>query len=151
MRNVFKERDRVELLRRIEELDPERQPIWGTMTVHQAICHLNDAFLAALGPRPVEPMGSWFHRTVMRFAAFTLPIPWPKGVPTHPQWDQTDGGTRPEDIRTDHERLVTLLGQFADTNGRGLDPHPIFRDLTRGEWGRWAWRHVDHHLRQFGV
>jgi len=29
--------------------------------------------------------------------------------------------------------------------------HPLFGRLTTAEWGRWGYRHMDHHLRQFGV
>jgi len=30
-------------------------------------------------------------------------------------------------------------------------PHPMFGTLTRQEWLTWTFRHVDHHLRQFGA
>jgi hypothetical protein len=36
-----------------------------------------------------------------------------------------------------------------------MDPntlrHPVFQKMSAAEWGRWAYRHVDHHARQFGL
>ena len=31
------------------------------------------------------------------------------------------------------------------------DPHPFFGRMTGEEWDRLLWKHLDHHLRQFGV
>ena len=49
------------------------------------------------------------------------------------------------------EELEVLVGRFVAAAGRDMDRHPMFGDLTRGEWGRWGYRHMDHHLTQFGV
>ena len=145
-------RGRVE--RRVVALAPETPARWGRMSAHQAVCHLSDSFAMALGELHVEaPRLPWYLRSrLTRFAALSLPIPWPRGVPTAPELDQAaGGGTPPGEFERDVAALRDRIGRFAGSRGRGLAPHPVFGDLRPGEWGRWGWRHADHHLRQFGV
>jgi hypothetical protein len=66
--------------------------------------------------------------------------------------DAKRGGTRPGDFVKDLERLLEVRERFAAglpaLNGA---PHPIFGPMTSALWGRWGYRHEDHHLRQFGA
>ena len=121
------------------------------MSPHQAVCHLNDAFKATLGDRPVKPRPMDFKRRLTRFVAFTLPVPWPKGVPTSPEVDAEKGGTPPGDWTADLEELKALIQRFVATDGRDLPTHHVWGDMSRGVCGRYGYRHLDHHLRQFGV
>ena len=67
-----------------------------------------------------------------------------------PEMDQRAGGTPPGEFRRDRAELVDLLRRFA---AREADwpRHPLFGTMNRDDWSRWAWRHTDHHLRQFGA
>ncbi len=152
MSNVFKPARHAELLRRLDGLRPDSTRKWGRMTPHQAVCHLSDSFKAILQDRPLEaqPM-ELKRRAIIRFIAFTLPKQWPEGVPTTPQVDAEKGGTPPGDFEADVAELKELLRRYVDTDGRTLEPHYVWGELTRGEWGRYGYRHVDHHLRQFGA
>jgi hypothetical protein len=49
-----------------------------------------------------------------------------------------------EDLAT----VEQLIGRLATTPTTAT--HPFFGPLTHGGWGRLAWKHLDHHLRQFG-
>ncbi|MDH5758995.1 MAG: DUF1569 domain-containing protein [Gemmatimonadota bacterium] len=151
MKTLFDPQWRNAIEDRLGALRPDSARLWGRMTPNQAVCHLTDGFRAALGERPIEPMGTVLHRTLIRFVAFTLPLRWMEGAPTAPEFDQERSGTPPVDFSTDVEALRAALGRFVATSGKGLPPHAVFGDFTRGEWGRWGYRHMDHHLRQFGV
>lgn len=151
MSNLHDPAARDELLQRIESLTPESQRQWGRMSPHGMVCHLNDAFLASFGERDAKGRGNILHRTIIRFIAFSTPMPWPPGAKTLPEFDQEIGGTPPEEFAADVARLRSHIERFHDSKGQGLAPHPVFGSLTKGEWGRWGYRHVDHHLRQFGV
>lgn len=151
MKSIFDASRRDELLARLSRLTPESQRRWGSMTPHQAVCHLSDSFKGILGERPIERRPPGLKRRILRFAAFTLPVPWPKGVQTSPEVMAGAGGTPPEDFERDVGALKDLVRRFAETDGRGLGPHYAWGLMSRGVWGRYGYRHLDHHLRQFGV
>ncbi len=88
----------------------------------------------------------------MKIVALRLPLAWPPGIPTVREADQELEGTQPINFETDRDRLNQLLHEFAKVSDGGVFPeHAIFGRLSRSDWGRWAYRHSDHHLRQFGV
>jgi hypothetical protein len=91
-------------------------------------------------------------RTAVKWIALYAPLPWPAGIPTLPELDQHCGGTRPADFREDVREVESFLNQIA-TLPRNVDwpDHPIFGRMSHAAWLRWAYRHVDHHLRQFGA
>jgi hypothetical protein len=101
--------------------------------------------------RPLDNVPMDWKRRIQRFGAFTLPIAWPKGVPTSPRVDAEKEGTPPGDFDADVAELKKLLRRFVETEGRTLEPHYVWGRMSRGEWGRYGYRHVDHHLRQFGA
>jgi hypothetical protein len=59
------------------------------------------------------------------------------------------GGTRPKVWADDRAELLGLIQSFADRKTFG--EHPIFGKMSQREWLVWGYRHVDHHLRQFGI
>jgi hypothetical protein len=85
----------------------------------------------------------------MKLVALQLPLRWPHGVRTRADVDQEQRGTPPAEFATDMAALVSACERFANGDGaRG--PHFLFGPLTEMEWGCWGYRHMDHHLRQFG-
>jgi Protein of unknown function (DUF1569) len=121
------------------------------MTPHQAICHLNDSFRSMMSARSISSASTFFSRTVVKWVALRAPMQWPHGVQTRPEVDQEIGGTKPVEFMSDRRVLEALIEQFAGRAGRDLQPHPMFGRMSNGEWLRWGYLHVDHHLRQFGV
>jgi hypothetical protein len=151
MSQVFRSEAHAELVRRIDSLRPESVRQWGRMSPHQAVCHLNDSYKAILLDRPLARESPDLKRLFMRFYAFTLPIPWPKGAPTSREVDAERDGSPPGDFEADVEELKTLLQRFVDSEGRTLEPHYYWGQMPRRVWGRYGYRHIDHHLRQFGA
>jgi hypothetical protein len=151
MRTLLDARQRAAVMRRILAVRPETPRRWGKMTAHQMVVHLTDAFLTSLGDRPARERSTPFRRTIVRFVAFTLPIRWPHGFAAPPEVRAERGGTPPEIFEEDLHRLADSAEAFV----RRLDPttmrHPLFGPLRAAEWGRFGWRHVDHHARQFGL
>jgi hypothetical protein len=121
------------------------------MTAHQMVCHLSDMFRHALGERDGPGVvGGVLARSAVKWWALAVPVRWPHGFRTARQFDQERDGTPPAAFDADRERLVVLLERVVDP-GANLGAHPLFGPLTRAEWGRWGFRHADHHLRQFGA
>jgi hypothetical protein len=145
-------RDKAEVMARLGALGPDSQRRWGRMTAHQMVCHLVDAFLMDTDRKPVSHASGFRERTIMKWVALYGPFQWPAGIPTRPEVDQEIGGTKPTAFAADLASLEALVevvtrepGFFA---GRR---HPIFGALSEAAWMRWAYLHMDHHLRQFGV
>jgi hypothetical protein len=139
-----------DLLLRLGRLSPDSPRQWGKMTPHEMVCHLSDSFLAVFGERAASSKETWLSRTLVKWIALHTSLPWPQGVPTRPEVDQKIGGTKPVEFERDRQQAVDLLRRFVRPDTR-CGPHPIFGALTREEWLVWGYRHLDHHLRQFGV
>lgn len=151
MDSIYDEAVQQSLKRRLAALGPDSQAQWGRMSAHQAVVHLADAFRLVFGERPTRFKAGLVWKLVSRVFALSTPMPWPKGVETAPEVDQERGGTTPTEFASDMEELVALMDRFISMDGREMAEHPIFGALGRGEWGRWGYRHLDHHLRQFGL
>jgi hypothetical protein len=141
------------ILERADALTPASERHWGRMSVEKMICHLSDSLRGPLGDRVVQPKVTFFLRTVVKWIALHTSATWPKGkLKTVPESDQEIGGTHPTEFAGDRAELKRLIERFIaaeqQLNGR---KHPFFGSLTSWEWGRWGYRHIDHHLRQFGV
>ena len=142
---------RADILRRIEALTPESERRWGRMTAHQMVCHLSDACRAALGERRLPCIGTLWERTVIRWLAIHTNAQWPQGVRTVPEVDQEFTGTRPTEFASDIGDLRCLIQRFNGAEAQLSGDHPLFGALSATEWGRFSYRHADHHLRQFGI
>lgn len=119
------------------------------MTAPEMVCHLNDSFEVGAGLKPVVSIANLFTATVMKYGALYAPLQWPKGVKTLPELEQGAGGTPPAQWQSDLDALHAHLTGFPARQTFGK--HPMFNNLTYSQWMIWAYRHVDHHLRQFGV
>jgi hypothetical protein len=134
---------------RIRRLNPDASPKWGRMTARQMVCHLNDSFRVGMGEKYASPASSLIQRTFIKWVALRTPVKWPPGVPTRPEIEQGRGGTPPAEWERDCAELLGLLDAFAERHTFG--EHPTFGKMSARDWLTWGYRHVDHHLRQFGV
>jgi hypothetical protein len=150
MKTLLNAVDRQELLSRLANLRPDSQRQWGSMSAHQMICHLSDSFRAALGEKQVSSATTPLKGTVYKWAALWVPRPWPHGVKTRPEIDQHQGGTPPEEFRSDCDKLHILVDRFCSWQSE-FAPHPMFGPLSKTERMRHGYLHMDHHLRQFGA
>ncbi len=151
MNTLARERSAAEILRRLRAVRPDSARRWGRMTPHQMVCHLTDSCRMALGEKPVSPATSPMQRTVVKWIALYLPVPWPSGLLTRPEIDQEHGGTCPGDFDADVAELERLMVAMATQDRFHCPSHPIFGRMSRASWLRWGYLHADHHFRQFGV
>jgi hypothetical protein len=143
---------RAAMLDRVKALRPHTARRWGRMSAHQMVCHLVDCNRVALGEVVVTAPPTRLPRVIVKWVSLYTPLPWPAGLPTNPELDQEVGGTRPSDFAHDVAALEATAERLMSRTGRGDWPaHPDFGEMSEGDWLRWAYRHMDHHLRQFGV
>jgi len=112
MKTFLNVRDRDAVLDRLAKVRSDAQPMWGTMSAHQMICHLSDSLRSALDEKYISPSTSFFKRTIMKPLALWVPIPWPHGFKTRSEMDQLQGGTPPVNFVSDVERLRILCARF---------------------------------------
>lgn len=122
------------------------------MSAHQMICHLSDAFRSSMGEKDVSRVSHWIPRSLYRWVALWLPLQWPHGVRGPREWDQQIAGTPPKEFENDMGELRRLLERFTrEPRDFEWRPHPYFGRMSRAEWQRLGYLHMDHHLRQFGA
>lgn len=152
MKTLARQDDKAEILRRLRDVRPESVCCWGRMSAHRMVCHLADSFRIATGEKTVSPATSPLRRTILKWIALYLPVPWPAGIPTSPEIDQLRGGTSPGDFAADVAQVEALVERVTtQADSIPWQPHPLFGRMSEAAWLRWGYRHMDHHLRQFGA
>lgn len=152
MKNLGNDVDKAELVRRLQMVSPDSPPRWGKMTAHQMICHVTDSYRGPMGEKEMGRAEGWHFRKLMKWVALSLPFPWPKNLGTLPEMDQRRGGTRPLGFEADLTQLKDAMERFSTRDADfAWRPHPIFIDMSLGDWMRWGYLHMEHHLRQFGA
>ena len=152
MKNLFKEEDHTTIFRRINQLTKDHQAHWGKMNVTQMLCHCADQLRLAMGFIEVKPKTNFFKRTFLKRFALWFRVPKNRAE-TLDEINQVKGnGTPSVSFVDDRVNLVKLMNLFLEQpEDYEWTPHPTFGKLSRKEWGRLAYQHLDHHLRQFGV
>ena len=152
MKNLRNTKDKGEIARRLQSVQPDSQRLWGKMPAHQMICHLSDGFRMYMGEKKVDAVGGIYPSRVLRWVALWAPLRWPKGFQTMKELDQQGGGgTSPVDFERDLRELRSLLERFTkQPRDFTWGAHPHFGTMNEKEWMRLAYLHADHHLRQFG-
>lgn len=150
MKNLFQTGTAEEIERRIAALKPDSPPRWGKMNVAQMVAHCSAAVELALGDR--RPPRALVGRLVGRMIKPRVlgnDAPMRRNSPTVEELVVND--TR--DFEIERTRLLGLITRFvtAGSNGCTDHPHSFFGRLTPNEWAILAYKHLDHHLRQFGV
>ena len=151
MKTLARPEDKAEILQRLRALRPDSVRRWGTMSAHQMICHLSDCFRMVTGEKRVSDASSVLQRTIVKWIALYVPLRWPTGIPTRPEVDQYEGGTRPVDFAADLSELSALVELMTTRSRAGWQRHPTFGRMSETAWLRWGYLHMDHHLRQFGA
>ena len=147
MKTLWNENDRRGLLERFSRLSPDAVARWGKFTAPRMLAHVNDALRMSSGLLPASLKKTPLRFPVLKQLAVWI-APWPKGVPTAPELLASGDHAVWESER---EAFPLALEGFVNRPpGAALPLHPGFWRLSRLSWGRLAWRHVDHHFRQFG-
>lgn len=136
------------MLSRLDALRPDSKRQWGKMDVAQMLAHCQQPLRVALGELPLKRMliGILLGRLAKK--KLLSPKPWKPGMPTAPEFKITDA----REFAKEKAALRTLVERFGKGGPAALTkkPHPFFGPMTPGEWQTLQWRHLDHHLRQFG-
>jgi len=140
------------LKQRLRALGVDTPRRWGTLSAHAMLCHLGDAGEMVLRFRPRRNQVSHRRKPLTKAIALWSPVRWPHGWRTNPDQDPNRNGTKPSEFAADRARVILGLEQLAEAHASTLEPaHGVFGLMSVTDWQRWAFKHVDHHLRQFGL
>jgi len=146
MNSIFEEQTYQEVLQRIETLTENSKRHWGKMTVGQMVWHCQFPFKIAIKNKD-KGKGNLFGRLFIKKSMYS-DKPFRKGLPTAPNLKAKED----KDLATEKEILKNLVNDFyALKTRKNWNPHPIFGTLTHEQWGKMQFKHLDHHLKQFGV
>ncbi|MCK0160653.1 DUF1569 domain-containing protein [Allomuricauda sp. F6463D] len=150
MKSLFNNEAHEEIISRINKLSDASEGQWGKMKVAQMLHHCQYPLKISLGrynpdnkPNPMLKLaGIFFKKSLYNDK------PWRHGLPTAKGLIVVD-----EKIFTEEkEVLIDLTNDFhLEKNRKSWDPHPVFGSFTHEQWGQMQYKHLDHHLRQFGV
>ncbi len=149
MQTLFPPADAQAILARIETLRPDSPRRWGKMDPAQALAHLAIAMDGACDTAAQKQ--TLLGRIVTPFILGMVlgEKPFAKGSPTDPTYVVPDA----RDFAREKARLAEGIDRFVRRgDAQPTYPiHPFFGRLNGEQWGRLAWKHLDHHLRQFGA
>lgn len=147
MKSLWQPAVRAALLARAARLTPEHRPRWGRMTADQMVSHLVQTCRMGTGELPVRPV-KLFTRHWPLNVLIAYFMPFPRNLPTVKPLI----ARAPQGIARDLATLAECLEAFARSRERTDWPeHPALGRLSGQAWARLGYRHMDHHLRQFGV
>ena len=151
MKNLFDANLANQVKARLARLGPQSERHWGKMTAAQMLAHCSVSMQWAVGevvpdkgPLPVRLMGR-----LVKPMVFRNENPLRKNSPTAKSLVMTDE----RDLGKERERLLGLIDRFVAGGAAGCtkNPHSFFGKMTPDEWAILMYKHLDHHLRQFGV
>jgi hypothetical protein len=150
MKNLFEPATANEVKERVAKLAPDREHLWGTMNAAQAAAHCSRGMEWAIGV--TIPPRMFIGRIIGRLVKPLVlkdEEPMRRNSPTAKTLIVADQ----RDLVTEQERLCSLIDRFAAAGPLGCTrhPHSFFGPLTPREWAILMYKHLDHHLRQFGV
>ena len=149
MKNLFESETTNEILSRIDALQPTAPRQWGKMDVAQMLAHCSAALGMATGENNLPRL--FIGRIIgpMAKPLFTNEKPFSKNNPTAKELVFSN----PCDFARERHQLRAKVQQFFEGGEAKCSrhPHPFFGRLTPQEWSRGMYKHLDHHLRQFGA
>ncbi len=151
IKNVFNQNDVAEIIERINQLTPESQPQWGKMSVAQMLAHCNISYEYVFQPEKYKQTGA--------FVKFMLKLFVKKKVVNEEIYKQ-NSPTSPDFIIKDEKnfedekmRLIAFVTRILEAGSDYFDNYEShsFGKLNKNEWNNMFYKHIDHHLRQFGA
>jgi len=153
MKHLFDPGVAGDVKQRILRLRPQSERQWGSMSPAQTLAHCTSGLHMAMGiitprraPFPVSALG-----VLIRPLVFRDDQPMRRNSPSAQELFPADP---PQcDFERERDQLIAAVDRFTAQGAEGCSrqPHPFFGRLKPQQWAILMYKHLDHHLRQFGV
>lgn len=149
MQNLFDTQTYTDTVARVHKLTSESKAEWGKMNVAQMLAHCKQAFKVPLSEKKLPRLFIGRLLGPLIKAKLYNDSPWKQNLPTSPDFKITNE----RDFHDEKQQLLALVNKFYAAGPMGITehPHPMFGKFTPEQWGKSMFKHLDHHLRQFGV
>ncbi len=150
MKSLFESETHQDILYRIAKLSESSVANWGKMKVGQMLKHCQLPLEVALGKRKMKTNTGFLKKIVFKLFKPLMynNKPWKHNLKTPKEFVITE----PQVFSVEKDNLVTLINEFASKkNNTNWPKHPIFGVFTTEQRGQMQYKHLDHHLTQFGV
>lgn len=149
--NMFDSQGKDTMIARVNALTADSRAQWGKMDVAQMLAHCNVAYEIVHEPGKHTPPG-FIGKFFARVFAKNMVVgdkPYPQNSPTAPMFVIDE----PKDFETEKARMMSYINATFDqgvAHYEGLE-NMTFGKLSAEQWNTLFSKHLDHHLRQFGV
>lgn len=145
MKTIHDQTTRTELINRINNLRADSRPLWGKMTTYQMVKHCAKWEEMHLGKQLYKQsfLGRIFGKTALK--SMMKDEPMKTNLPSVPSFIIMGDG----DMEAERQKWLSLIREHDQHTPNGFF-HPFFGPLTREQAGIMDYKHIDHHLRQFG-
>jgi|TARA_R110000744_G_scaffold12966_3_gene38185 hypothetical protein len=150
MKNIFDKKVVDEVVGRINKLTPKSAGLWGKMNVAQMMAHCNVSYEMVYTDKHPKPKGAM---KLMLKLFVKQPVvnekPYKKNSRTAPAFLIVDE----RDFEKEKQRLIDYLiktQELGEDHFHNKESHS-FGPLTKTEWNNLFYKHLNHHLEQFGV
>lgn len=139
------------IVQRVQKLRADTRPHWGTMSATEMLLHCNKAHeLMLTTPTAPSGKGTTVTQYLTRWVVLYLLPKLPKNARA-PGQIRTRGTINDAAFEEQKQAFIALMRRFPQHTEPIQHDHPYFGALRTQQWGLSGWKHVDHHLRQFGV
>jgi len=149
MKTLFDQADRESIRQRLGVLQANSPRQWGKMNAAQMVTHCSRALETGTGDRPMKQ--AFLGKIITPFIRSSIlgAKPFGRNAPTDPTFVVADE----REFTVERQRLLDLIDRLVErgTTAAATQTHAFFGKLTGEEWGELMYKHIDHHLQQFGV
>lgn len=148
MGSILNENDREAICKRLRTLTTSSTPRWGKLNVTGMLQHLHLSAQMALGDLEVASVNKRVFQMFPLKHLLLYVLPFPKGAPTAQELYPGPESS----LEKEQAALIALVDRIGTGPRNGPGPaHPLFGPMSRGEWATVTYKHIDHHLKQFGA
>ncbi|MBS1752364.1 MAG: DUF1569 domain-containing protein [Bacteroidetes bacterium] len=148
-KNLLYQHSADSIIERIKKLQPGNKAVWGKMNATEMLLHANlcneEIFTSVSSRRSTS-----FKQYLLRIIALYLAPHFKKGIKGD-SLKETTGKIETLKFEEQKEKFIALIKKFPEYKQPIRLFHIAFGNLSTREWGIAAYKHMDHHLRQFGV
>jgi hypothetical protein len=148
-KNLLQPEAAQQIIKRVQQLDVTSSALWGQMTASEMLLHAN-----LCNEEIFEPLQPATRTTAKQFLLRVLALyiaPTFKKNIHGDKKKETKGKISADEFEIQKENFISLINRFPGYTGALTPPHIAFGNISTNEWGIAAYKHMDHHLRQFGV